>query len=111
MIILCILYIRKARCLVYPSEHEGLGLPPLEAMSLGCPTITSNQSAIIEGVGNASVTFDPGDLSQIKNVLEENLYSDIKLKKLIKLGFIQSKKFSWDKCANETFEIYKKILN
>lgn len=102
---------KKAKCLVYPSTHEGLGLPPIEAMSLGCPTITSNHTAIMEGVGNASATFDPNDIFQIKQVLEEYLYSDDKLKKLIDLGLLQSQKFSWDKCVKETLEVYKKVLD
>ena len=102
---------KKAKCLVYPSTHEGLGLPPIEAMSLGCPTITSNHVAIMEGVGNASATFEPNEIFQIKQVLEENLYSEEKLKKLIDLGLLQSQKFSWDQCAKETLEVYKKVLD
>ena len=108
--ILLTLY-KNAKCLVYPSAHEGLGLPPLEAMSLGCPIITSNHIAIMEGVGNASATFDSNNIFQIKQVLEEYLYSNDKLKELIDLGYIQSQKFSWDKCASETLDIYKKVLD
>ena len=102
---------KKAKCLVYPSTHEGLGLPPIEAMSLGCPTITSNHVAIMEGVGNASAIFDPNNILQIKQVLEKYLYSEDKLKKLIDLGLLQSQKFSWDKCVQETLEVYKKVLD
>ena len=80
-------------------------------MSLGCPIITSNHIAIMEGVGNASATFDPNNIFQIKQVLEEYLYSNDKLKELIDLGYIQSQKFSWDKCASETLDIYKKVLD
>ena len=102
---------KNAKCLIYPSAHEGLGLPPLEAMSIGCPTITSNYPAIIEAVGNASATFDSNNIFQIQKVLEEYLYSNDKLNKLIELGLLQSKKFSWDKCANETLNVYKNLLN
>ena len=102
---------KSAKCLVYPSTHEGLGLPPIEAMSLGCPIITSNHVAIMEGVGNAAATFDPNNIFQIQKVLEEYLYSNDKLKKLTDLGLLQSKKFSWDRCASETLEVYKNLLN
>jgi glycosyltransferase involved in cell wall biosynthesis len=102
---------KQAKCLVYPSAHEGLGLPPIEAMSLGCPAITSNHPAIMEGVGKASASFDPNDVLKIKQVLEEYLYSDDKLKKLIDLGFIQSQKFSWNRCVAETLDVYKKVLD
>ena len=86
-------------------------MPPIEAMSLGCPTITSNHSAIIEGVGDASAIFDPYDVFQIKRTLEKYLYSDDLLKKLIDLGLLQSQKFSWSKCVKETLEVYKKVLD
>ena len=102
---------KNSKCLVYPSAHEGLGLPPIEAMSLGCPTITSDHVAILEGVGNASATFDPNNIVQIKNVMEEYLYSNDKLEKLIELGNIQAKKFSWEKCVRETLDVYKNLLD
>ena len=103
------LYIR-ACCLVFPSAHEGLGLPPLEAMSLGCPVISSNHEAILEGVGDAAVVFDPLNIDEIKFKLESTIYSKEKIEELIKHGYLQSKKFSWEKCANETLQIYKKSL-
>jgi glycosyltransferase involved in cell wall biosynthesis len=65
----------------------------------------------MEGVGNASATFDPNNILQIQMVMEEYLYSNDKLKELIELGKVQSKKFSWDKCASETLDVYKKLLD
>ena len=101
---------KNATCLVFPSIHEGLGLPPLEAMSIGCPVISSNHKAIVEGVGEAAALFDPLDIEQFCYVLENTLYSEIKLSELSKKGIIQSKNFSWVKCAEQTLEIYKKII-
>ena len=69
----------KATCLGFPSIQEGLGLPPLEAMSLGCPVISSNHKAIVEGVGDSAALFDPLDTDQFCHVLENTLYSEIKL--------------------------------
>ena len=102
---------KNAKCLVYPSTHEGFGLPPIEAMSQGCPTFTSNYKAVIEGVGDAAATFDSNNILEMQNVMEEYLFSDYKLKELIKLGKRQADKFSWDKCVNETIDVYKKLLN
>ena len=102
---------KNAKCLVYPSTHEGFGLPPIEAMSLGCPTLTSNYKAVIEGVGDAAATFDANNILEMQNVMEDYLFSDYKLNKLIELGKKQSMKFSWEKCVNETLEVYKKLLN
>jgi len=102
---------KNAKCLVYPSAHEGLGLPPIEAMSHGCPVITSNHAAIVEGVGEAAAKFDPNNRLEIQNILEECLFSQNRLNNLINLGLLRAKKFSWDRCASETLEVYKKVLN
>jgi len=100
----------NAKCLVYPSMHEGLGLPPLEAMSLGCPVITSNHKAILEGVGKAASLFDPNQIDEITETLEKTIYSEETLNNLIKKGFTQSKKFTWEKCAEETLNCYKSLI-
>ena len=102
---------KNAKCLVYPSSHEGFGLPPIEAMSQGCPTFTSNYKAVIEGVGDAAATFDSNNILEMQKVLEEYLFSDYKLNKLIELGKKQSIKFSWEKCVNDTLDVYKNLLN
>jgi len=52
-------YYRNAAAFVYPSLYEGFGIPPLEAMALGCPVICSNTSSIPEVVGDAGEYFDP----------------------------------------------------
>ena len=101
---------KKAAAFVYPSKYEGLGLPPLEAMSLGCPVITSNHEAIIEAVGDAAILFNPEEPEDIKDKIEDVLYSNDLKKKLKLLGINRSKLFSWDKCAEETLQVYNKIL-
>ena len=98
---------KNARCLIYPSSHEGIGLPPLEAMSLECPVITSNHEAILEGVGNAGVIFNPSSIEDIKDKIENTVYSNDKIKELKINGIIRSKNFSWKKCAEETIKIYR----
>ncbi len=100
----------NAKCLVYPSMHEGLGLPPLEAMSLGCPVISSNHKAILEGVGQAASIFDPYQIDEITDTLEKSIYSEDILNNLIKKGYDQSIKFTWEKCAEETLKCYKKLI-
>lgn len=82
-----------ATALIYPSEYEGFGLPPLEAMKLGCPVITTKCTAIPEVCGNAAYYINGmDDLSESLLRLE----NDAKLrKKLISKGKMQSTKFSW----------------
>ena len=100
---------KKAAAFVYPSKYEGLGLPPLEAMSLGCPVITSNHEAIIEAVGDAAILFNPEEPEDIKDKIEDVLYSN-DLKKIEITGINRSKLFSWDKCAEETLQVYNKVM-
>ena len=75
---------KNAKCLVYPSLHEGLGLPPLEAMSLGCPVISSNHEAILEAVSDAASLFNPMEIVEITSVLVNTIYSNDKIKELKK---------------------------
>lgn len=100
---------KHAFCFVFPSLYEGFGIPLLEAMSMGCPVIASKASSIPEVVGNAAVLFDPRSKDELINAIE-SLYDESKRNYLINRGFEQEKKFSWDKMANETLDIYKNIL-
>ena len=100
---------KHAFCFVYPSFYEGFGISPLEAMSMGCPVIASNESSIPEVVGDAAILFDPHSNDELIDAIE-SLYDESKKNVLIKRGFEQEKKFSWDKMASETLDIYKSIL-
>ena len=102
---------KNAKVFVFPSKYEGLGLPHLEAMSIGCPVISSNHEAILEAVGDAAELFNPNSAEELCFKMEETLYSSEKIKNLINKGFDRSKEFSWKKCSNETLEVYKKITN
>lgn len=62
---------RSARALIYPSRYEGFGLPVLEAMSQGCPVVSSNADALREVGGDASVYFDPGSVTELTAALAE----------------------------------------
>ena len=102
---------KNAIAFIFPSTYEGLGLPQLEAMSLGCPVISSNHEAILEAVGKSAALFNPSDPEDIINVIEKTIYSQEKLDELKKKGFERSKLFSPEKCAKETLNLYKKISN
>ena len=100
---------KHAFCFVFPSLYEGFGIPPLEAMSMGCPVIASNASSIPEVVDDAAIQFAPHSKDKLIDAIE-SLYDESKRNDLIKRGFEQEKKFNWDKMANETLDIYKSIL-
>lgn len=100
-----------AEVLLYPSFYEGFGLPILEAMATGTAVITSNVSSMPEVGGEAAMYVDPYNVSDIKDKLKM-VMEDSKLRKdMIKKGFNQAKKFSWEKCAEETVEVYRLLLN
>ena len=101
---------RKARALIYPSLYEGFGLPPLEAMSAGCPVICSNTSSLPEVVGDAGQYFDPLSQESMMEAMEGVLCSPKRRDDLIAKGYLQASKFSWKKCAQETIREYQKLL-
>lgn len=99
----------KASIFVYPSIYEGFGLPPLEAMSYKIPCIVSDVTSMPEVVGNAAVLFDPLNINDLKQKIENLFYDSNLQKKYSNLGAIKVCEFSWDKCADNTSESYSKI--
>lgn len=85
-----------------PSIYEGFGLPVLEAMGCGCPVVCGKNSSLSEIAGNAATYADvqsPDDLAEkIKNI------------KPTGLEISQAKKFSWEKTAKATYDVYQKVL-
>lgn len=103
-------YYKNASLFVYPSLYEGFGMPPLEAMQFGCPVACSNSGSIPEIVGSAALLFDPYSIESIRDNIISILYNDKLKLSLITKGFEQVKKYSWEKCAQETLKIYKKVI-
>ncbi len=100
----------SAKVLLYPSLYEGFGLPILEAMACGTPVITSNVSSMPEVGGEAALYVDPEDGKEITTRVREVMESKETRENMIKKGFIQAKKFSWQKCAKETMNVYQKLV-
>lgn len=101
-------YYKKSCALVYPSKNEGFGFPPLEAMSYGCPVITSNNEAIIEATGMKQFSFDPNSIEEMSKVIEDTLNSSEKIQFMKDYGLQRINNFSWAKTAKEIIDIYKK---
>lgn len=100
---------KKAECFVFPSLYEGFGLPVAEAMQLGVPVITSNGSSLVEVGENAALLVNPEDTAALAAAIEKVLASSEQRNLMIKKGFEQVKKFSWEKAAEQTLEVYKKV--
>ncbi|SDA60012.1 Glycosyltransferase involved in cell wall bisynthesis [Pseudomonas sp. NFPP33] len=102
---------KQAALFVYPSLYEGFGIPPLEAMSYGCPVVCSNTSSIPEVVGAAAKMFDPGSAESLAAALLEVLQGSEACEELRRLGLARVKEFSWHRCALETHAIYQRVLS
>ena len=107
--VLAVLY-QNAAAFVYPSLYEGFGIPPLEAMALGCPVICSNTSSIPEVVGDAGEYFEPEHVESIRAAVENMLQSSERRAELIQKGFKKCAEYSWDRCASETLDIYRGLV-
>ncbi|MBL1177942.1 glycosyltransferase family 4 protein [Pantanalinema sp. GBBB05] len=99
-----------ASILVYPSLYEGFGIPPLEAMTCGCPVACSPTSSIPEVVGDAAEFFEPTQPESIAAAIARVLYNSERSQQLRIAGQAQAEKFSWDRCAEKTALIYQSIL-
>jgi glycosyltransferase involved in cell wall biosynthesis len=96
----------SARCFVFPSLYEGFGIPILEAMSFGCPVITSNQASMPEVAGEAALYIDPANSNDLAAKIDLLLSDEPLRKKLIQLAHQQVKKFSWKKTATEVLRVF-----
>lgn len=99
-----------ALALVHPSKMEGFGLTGLEAMSVGLPVVSSNASCLPEVYGDAALYFNPNDVDDLVSCLE-TLIKDQDLRQgMSTRGYLQARKYSWQKMAKETLSVYKQLL-
>ena len=100
-------YYKEAFCLLFPSLYEGFGFPVLEAMSLGCPVITTRLSSLPEVGEDACLYVEPDANSIAGGIID--LYENEQLRdSLVLRGKRQAQKFSWEKCAQQTLEVLAK---
>lgn len=96
---------------VFPSIHEGFGLPALEAMACGSPVIGSNTTSVPEVIGYSEALFDPYDIQSMFNKLhlsltDENFISSLKIHSVNHI-----KQFSWDNSAIKALNVFENFLN
>lgn len=94
----------------FVSKYEGFGLPVLESMACGTPVVTCNNSSIPEIGGDAAIYVDPNNIQEISYCMERFENHSYDIKNLQDKSIAQAAKFTWEKCAHKTIEVYKKCL-
>jgi len=95
---------------VYPSIYEGFGLPPLEAMACGAPVIASNIATFQETLGSAAQLVAPNDVEALARSIVEILGDEDRRRALSRRGLEQAAKFSWERTAQLTLDVYREVL-
>lgn len=98
---------QEATLFVYPSIYEGFGIPPLEAMTMGCPTVVSNETSLPEVCGDASLYIDPYDINSISGAIMSVIKDKDLQNKIIKKGYDNIVNYNWHVSAEK---LYQKIV-
>lgn len=98
-----------ASIFTFPSLYEGAGLPPLEAMSCGVPTVSSNTSSLPEMVGQGGILLSPTDVAGWAKALVSLMTDASFRRELGGRGRKQARRFSWERTARETIRVYERV--
>jgi glycosyltransferase involved in cell wall biosynthesis len=99
-----------ARMFAYPSAYEGFGLDPLEAMSVGCPVVSSSGGSLREVVGEGGLLVPPGDERELARALVR-VWCDAGLRaELAAKGRKQAARFTWERTAEQTRQAYRAAM-
>lgn len=98
-----------AALFAFPSLYEGFGLPVLEAMACGTPVVTSSTSSLVEVGGDAALLVEPTNVDAIADAMRHILEDASLRQQLVKRGFEQARRFTWDEAALQLKEIYQRI--
>jgi glycosyltransferase involved in cell wall biosynthesis len=98
-----------ARVLVFPSLYEGFGMPLLEGMEAGVPVVGVRAGATPETVGDAGLLVDPGDAEGFADAMEQAAFDDATRARLIPAGHAQAARFTWERAALATLDLYRTV--
>ena len=101
---------RNASVFVFPSLYEGFGIPPLEAMAMGCPVVCTNAASLPEVAGDAAHFVDPFDETSIADGIVKVLFDREYADRLVVRGYNQCKKFTWENAAQQLLEVCREVL-
>lgn len=98
-----------ARLFAYPSAYEGFGLPPLEAMASGVPTVVAKRSCLPEVCGDAAAYVNPEDVEAFAERLAAALCDDEWRRSARERGLARASVFDWQRCAAQTAQLYQRV--
>ena len=101
---------QEARAFVFPSLYEGFGLPPLEAMSCGCPAIVARSASLPWVCGEAALYCDPRDPRDLAQKIRTVACEEAVRTGLREKGLARAGDFTWPQCARSTFQLLDKLL-
>ncbi len=105
------LILRHATIFVFPSLHEGFGLPILEAMEAGIPVACSNVASLPEVAGDGALLFDPHSPEEVLMALKQLLVNPALRDELVLNGYRNLERFSWTTTGEKTLEVYRRIVS
>ena len=102
---------KNAEAFIFPSLHEGFGMPIIESITNNCPVICSDIKIFKEVGGNLVNFFNPRESESLINCIENVVFAN-----KINLNLIENnkkilEKYNWEKCYKKTLEVYKSIVN
>ena len=100
----------NAACFLFPSLYEGFGLPPLEAMSCGCPVIVSREASLPEVCGNAAMYCDAHSLDDIVDKVGQMMDDAAMRETWRERGRAHARKFRWDQSARQLLDVLEREL-
>lgn len=101
---------QNAEAYVFPSLMEGFGLPGLEAMGYGAPVVSSNATCLPEVYGEAAIYFDPFSTQDMAEKIAKVIDDKALRASMIEKGHAQLAKYSWERMAKQTLEVYEQVL-
>ena len=103
--------LKAATVFAYVSFYEGFGLPVLEGMASGVPTVTSNISSMPEVAGDGALLAEPNDIAQIADALASLLEDESNRASLVQRGLAQSRAFTWSNMTARSLSFYRQVVS